>query len=93
MPVRRPSASTGLGSATTSSTRVHKSNDSHPTFAGASTTQSHSINSIGATATPQQKIVQVLVNRLKNKVRGRYDGRLLIVQLRCPLSSYHAIRV
>ncbi|KAF9067659.1 hypothetical protein BDP27DRAFT_1225535 [Rhodocollybia butyracea] len=70
MPTRRPSASTNVSNnhipAASSQTRVHKSSDSHYTVFG----QSHSASSLnhGAPPTPQQKVVQVLVNRLKNKL-------------------------
>ncbi|KAF5371189.1 hypothetical protein D9758_004214 [Tetrapyrgos nigripes] len=64
---RRPSAAitsnTPNPSTNSSSTRVHKSSDSHHIFG-----QSHSSTSLGASATPQNKIVTVLVNRLKNKL-------------------------
>jgi neurofibromin 1 len=45
---------------------MHKANDTHG-FNGS--TQPHSILSVGASVTPQQKMIQVLVTRLKNKVR------------------------
>ncbi|KAJ3987640.1 hypothetical protein F5890DRAFT_1563214 [Lentinula detonsa] len=71
MPSRRPSASAGIinnGSSASSLTRVHKASDSrsHHAIFG----QSHSASSLnhGAPPTSQQKIVQVLVNRLKNKL-------------------------
>ncbi|KAJ3936091.1 MAG: hypothetical protein NXY57DRAFT_886591 [Lentinula lateritia] len=68
MPTRRPSASAGIINGSSSSTRVHKSSDSHSHHAIFG--QSHSASSLthGAPPTPQQKIVQVLVNRLKNKL-------------------------
>ncbi|GLB34218.1 putative GTPase-activator protein for Ras-like GTPases [Lyophyllum shimeji] len=66
MPARRPSASTSLAH-NSSSSRAHKSNDSH-VLIGMTSTQAHSLLSLGASATPQQKVVQVLVNRLKNKL-------------------------
>ncbi|GAW06426.1 ras gtpase activator [Lentinula edodes] len=69
MPTRRPSASAGIiNNGSSSSTRVHKSSDSHSHHAIFG--QSHSASSLthGAPPTPQQKIVQVLVNRLKNKL-------------------------
>ncbi|KAJ3719315.1 hypothetical protein C8R42DRAFT_777357 [Lentinula raphanica] len=70
-PARRPSASAGIisnGSSASSSTRIHKSSDSHSHHAIFA--QSHSASSLnhGAPPTSQQKIVQVLVNRLKNKL-------------------------
>ncbi|KAF5369620.1 hypothetical protein D9757_010458 [Collybiopsis confluens] len=74
MPTRRPSASVGglnhasVSAISSSQTRVHKGSDSlsHNAIFG----QSHSASSLnhGAPPTPQQKIVQVLVNRLKNKL-------------------------
>ncbi|KAF8645481.1 hypothetical protein AX16_007766 [Volvariella volvacea WC 439] len=68
MPLRRPSAS--LGPMTSpiyaSSTRVvHRSNESHPIYHNP---QPPSSLAIGATPTPQQKIVQVLITRLKHKL-------------------------
>ncbi|TFK62722.1 hypothetical protein BDN72DRAFT_964371 [Pluteus cervinus] len=68
MPLRRPSASIGPSSNATNvtvshSTRVHKSNDSYM-FSGS---QPNPL-ALGSLATPQQKIVQVLVNRLKHKL-------------------------
>ncbi|RDB19915.1 Neurofibromin [Hypsizygus marmoreus] len=70
MPSRRPSASTGPHPTPSSSNapRAHKSNDSHHILMGMSSIQQHSLSSLGASATPQQKIIQVLVNRLKNKL-------------------------
>jgi hypothetical protein len=69
MPVRRPSAA---GSMPNSSSRAHRSTDSHHAFVGGGLAQPHSLQSLGAAATPQQKVVQVLVNRLKNKVHKIY---------------------
>ncbi|KAG5648701.1 hypothetical protein DXG03_000048 [Asterophora parasitica] len=40
---------------------------------GMGSIQQHSLLSLGASATPQQKVVQVLVHRLKNKARGVAD--------------------
>ncbi|TFK43927.1 hypothetical protein BDQ12DRAFT_702865 [Crucibulum laeve] len=70
MPIRRPSASVGppQTASNASSTRVHKSSESHYGHGGMAPIQQHSLLSLGASATPQQKIVQVLVNRLKNKL-------------------------
>lgn len=69
---RRPSASAGPSTATTpnaSSTLVHRQTDSYNVFASASpSVHQHSLHTLAASATPQQKIVQVLVNRLKHKV-------------------------
>lgn len=67
MPIRRPSASVGHSN-NAGSARVHKSTDSHHAFVATSSSQQHSLLSLGASATPQQKIVQVLVNRLKHKL-------------------------
>ncbi|KAH8096624.1 hypothetical protein BXZ70DRAFT_945419 [Cristinia sonorae] len=64
MPVRRPSAA---GHSSTS--RVHRSNGSNHSVSGPSPL--HSSSSLPYTnqpATPQQKVVHVLVNRLKNKL-------------------------
>ena len=66
MPIRRPSASAGHVFSTNSVTKVHRSNDSHHVFPGPS--QLASIAYSAAPATPQQKIVQALINRIKNKV-------------------------
>ncbi|THV03328.1 hypothetical protein K435DRAFT_835905 [Dendrothele bispora CBS 962.96] len=65
---RRPSAAItnniSNSSMNSSQTRVHKNNDSHHHIFG----QSQSSTSLGASATPQNKIIAVLVNRLKNKL-------------------------
>jgi hypothetical protein len=71
MPIRRPSASGALTSSANS--RAHRSNDSHHGYPGNAPRQPVAVPATspgiaGATATPQQKVVQVLVNRLKNKV-------------------------
>ncbi|EIN11059.1 hypothetical protein PUNSTDRAFT_51619 [Punctularia strigosozonata HHB-11173 SS5] len=73
MPVRRSSASAGqvTSSATTSSTRVHKVNESHhhlPPGPSSSLQMAvyHAYNQ--TVPTPQQKVVYVLVNRLRNKL-------------------------
>ena len=76
---RRPSASVGPSTATTpnaSSILVHRQTESHNVFAPASpSVHHHSLHTLSASATPQQKIVQVLVNRLKHKVpRFRHIG-------------------
>ncbi|PPR04649.1 hypothetical protein CVT24_011867 [Panaeolus cyanescens] len=70
---RRPSASVGPSNATTpnaSSILVHRATESHHAFMATpiATQHHHSLQTLGASATPQQKIVQVLVNRLKNKL-------------------------
>jgi hypothetical protein len=67
---RRPSASVGPSVANTpnaSSILVHRTTESHHAFPPPS--QNHSLQALGASVTPQQKIVQVLVQRLKQKVR------------------------
>ncbi|KAF8806096.1 hypothetical protein BYT27DRAFT_7141632 [Phlegmacium glaucopus] len=66
---RKPSTSPGLSSITSpnpSSILVHKTTESHAF--GSSISQQYSLQTLGSSATPQQKIVQVLVNRLKHKL-------------------------
>ncbi|KAF8166711.1 hypothetical protein BJ912DRAFT_234605 [Pholiota molesta] len=66
---RRPSASVGPSVASTpnaSSILVHRTTESHHAFPPPS--QNHSLQALGASVTPQQKIVQVLVQRLKQKL-------------------------
>jgi hypothetical protein len=76
---RRPSASVGPSVASTpnaSSILVHRTTESHH-FSPPS--QNHSLQALGASVTPQQKIVQVLVQRLKQKVRtGRPCGVVFV---------------
>ena len=71
MPTRRPSASTSHASPTTpsSSVRQHRSADSHHAFTAMSgqPTSFYSSNTSSAAA-HQQKIIHILVNRLRNKV-------------------------
>ncbi|KAL0949203.1 hypothetical protein HGRIS_009281 [Hohenbuehelia grisea] len=69
MPLRRPSASASLhaNGSTAGASRAHKTSDSHHGLAHSSS-QPHSLMSLSASATPQQKVVQVLVTRLKNKL-------------------------
>lgn len=67
MPIRRASAS--AGHTTPSSSRAHRSNDSHHGL-GNGLTQPPSVAYSAASATPQQKNVQALINRIKNKVRS-----------------------
>ncbi|KAF8076811.1 hypothetical protein FPV67DRAFT_1605221 [Lyophyllum atratum] len=67
MPVRRPSASTGQAH-NSSSSRAHKTSNSHHVLMSMGSTQPHSLLSLGASATPQQKVVQVLVKRLKDRL-------------------------
>ncbi|EGO02251.1 hypothetical protein SERLA73DRAFT_166724 [Serpula lacrymans var. lacrymans S7.3] len=66
MPIRRPSASAGHANPPTNLPKSHRSNDSHHAFVGPS--QPPSIAYSAASATPQQKIVQALINRIKNKL-------------------------
>ena len=63
VPVPAGAVHVGTSSVTTSTTRVAKSSEGHG-HGGLS----HSTLSSNASATPQQKIVQVLVARLKSKV-------------------------
>ncbi|KAI0040644.1 hypothetical protein FA95DRAFT_1647858 [Auriscalpium vulgare] len=70
-PTRRPSASAGpmSSSSHTNNVRNHRSNDSQHTFLGSSTQgPSMYASSIAPGATHQQKIISVLVNRLKAKL-------------------------
>jgi hypothetical protein len=88
MPLRRPSASaTGhfVSNANSSTARVHKSQDSHHAFNGQANPSQATLHS-GASPTPLQKVVQVLVNRLKNKVGSFYAAHahmLIFLQLPC----------
>lgn len=70
MPARRASAGHNIAGAS----RVHKSNGSnHSISAQPPVMQPSNIpyaSSTNIPASPQQKVVQVLINRLKNKVRG-----------------------
>jgi hypothetical protein len=70
MPIRRPSASAAHGSShhTSGASRSHRSNVSHHNVAVTGPAQPPSIAYSAASATPQQKIVQALINRLKNKL-------------------------
>ncbi|KAH0828799.1 hypothetical protein J3R83DRAFT_3247 [Lanmaoa asiatica] len=63
MPIRRPPASTGLPD----SSKAHRSNDSHHGL-GNGLAQPPSIAYSAASATPQQKNVQALINGIKNKL-------------------------
>ncbi|KAF8872759.1 hypothetical protein BD779DRAFT_1679537 [Infundibulicybe gibba] len=69
MPARRPSASVGpfTGSSIASSApRAHRNNESHHIHPVAS--KPDSLLTLGTSTTPQQKVVLVLVNRLKQKL-------------------------
>ncbi|KAA1466679.1 hypothetical protein DENSPDRAFT_831556 [Dentipellis sp. KUC8613] len=72
MPARRPSASAGLATSSASShqPRTHKSNDSQHAFMGLANPNNSGLYSSSAagSANPQQKIIHVLVSRLKNKL-------------------------
>ncbi|KAF8165773.1 hypothetical protein B0H34DRAFT_794124 [Crassisporium funariophilum] len=69
---RRPSASVGPSIASTPNTSsifVHRTTESHHAFVPTTSSAGHhSLQTLGASATPQQKVVQVLVNRLKHKL-------------------------
>src|ERR1700733_13989081 len=101
MPIRRPSASAAHGSShhTSGASRSHRSNVSHHNVAVTGPAQPPSIAYSAASATPQQKIVQALINRLKNKVShvlmywSRRKAALLPCNLlTCILNSSLAIR-
>ena len=68
-PARRPSASHVSPTTPSSTVRQHRSADSHHAFAAMSG-QAHSLysSSPSSTAAHQQKIIHILVNRLRNKV-------------------------
>ncbi|KAH7931340.1 hypothetical protein BV22DRAFT_1124264 [Leucogyrophana mollusca] len=68
MPIRRPSASAGHANPGPSLSRAHRSNDSHHAFTSNGPPQPPSIAYSAASATPQQKVVQALINRIKNKL-------------------------
>ncbi|KDQ64130.1 hypothetical protein JAAARDRAFT_118551 [Jaapia argillacea MUCL 33604] len=76
IPVRRASASAGhvaANAASGSSSKVHRSNDSYHAYTGHSTAQPSNNSGLygsipGPSTTPQQKVIHVLVNRLKNKL-------------------------
>lgn len=82
-PVRRPSASANHSSSTpSSSVRQHRSAESHHAFTTMSTQPPsfYSSNTSSATA-HQQKIIHILVNRLRNKVRTFSSHLSLLVSL------------
>ncbi|KAG6336483.1 hypothetical protein ID866_2597 [Astraeus odoratus] len=68
MPVRRPSASAGHANPIPLAPRAHRSNDSHHAFPANSLTQPPSVAYLAPSATPQQRIVQALINRINNKL-------------------------
>ena len=82
MPARRSSAATAaIHGISHSSSRVHKSSDSG--LFGQGSVLSSGLN---ASATPLQKIVKVLVERLKNKVR--YHDFIVGFSFQCPAYSF-----
>ncbi|KAI6152285.1 hypothetical protein BKA82DRAFT_4387651 [Pisolithus tinctorius] len=80
MPIRRPSASAGHSNPVPSISRVHKSNDSHHTLTVACLPQLPSIAYTAASATPQQRIVQALINRIKDKLPSHSGHALDIIE-------------
>jgi hypothetical protein len=68
MPGRRGSSAAGHASQTpvASSSRIFRTHETHPPLPSLSSQPSAS--SVGAATTPQQKIVQTLISRLKNKL-------------------------
>ncbi|TFY83118.1 hypothetical protein EWM64_g893 [Hericium alpestre] len=72
MPARRPSASASQATSTGPSqpVRTHRSNDSHHAFMGLAHQNNSGLYSASTAggASPQQKIIHVLVSRLKNKL-------------------------
>lgn len=96
MPPRRPSASTSHVNPTQSTFRGHRSNVSRHVLDINSLPQPPSIAYSAASATPQQKIVQALINRTNNKVRticihGYLGSRRSSMQL--PLHSGMALDI
>jgi hypothetical protein len=85
-PVRRPSASANHSSSTpSSSVRQHRSAESHHAFATMSTQPpSFYSSNTSSAAAHQQKIIHILVNRLRNKVH------FLVLSLPLPCSSFAA---
>jgi hypothetical protein len=67
---RKPSIGPSTNaSSNTTPILVHKTTESHAFGSSYSPSPKYSLQSlVGASATPQQKIVDVLVNRLRNKV-------------------------
>ena len=95
MPIRRPSASAGHPIFAQSSSKAHKSNDSHHGL-GNGFTQPPSVAYSAASATPQQKNVQALINRIKNKVRvpfTRFSFARAHPLSKLPVNSGHALDV
>ncbi|KAJ7055100.1 hypothetical protein C8F01DRAFT_470816 [Mycena amicta] len=93
---RRPSVPVpGLGhtaaspSVATSTTRVAKSTDSHGLGHGFGSSFSHSTLSSAASATPQQKIVQVLVQRIKLKLP--YNSGMGLIDLEADTATQQAV--
>lgn len=69
---------------------VHKTTESN-VIGSSSPQQHHSIQTLGSSASPQQKIVQVLVNRLNQKVNLKW--LLVYFNLNSSLYSYLATQV
>ncbi|KAI6003613.1 hypothetical protein EDD15DRAFT_2567619 [Pisolithus albus] len=81
MPIRRPSASAGHSNPVPSiSSRVHRSNDSHHMLTATCLPQPPSIAYTAASATPQQRIVQALINRIKDKLPSHSGHALDIIE-------------
>ncbi|EIW76207.1 hypothetical protein CONPUDRAFT_64047 [Coniophora puteana RWD-64-598 SS2] len=81
MPIRRPSASAGHAVNAHNGPRQHRSNDSHHGFMSTGPSQQPpSVAYSSPNATPQQKIVQALINRIKNKLPCNSGTSLDIVE-------------
>ena len=81
-PARRPSASHASSTTPLSTVRQHRSAESHHAFAAMSG-QAPSLYSSNAssTAVHQQKIIHVLVNRLRNKVLSPFSSSPLLAHI------------
>ncbi|KAI6130277.1 hypothetical protein EDD16DRAFT_1541379 [Pisolithus croceorrhizus] len=78
---RRPSASAGHSNPLPSnSSRAHRSNDSHHMLTAPCLPQPPSIAYTAASATPQQRIVQALINRIKDKLPSHSGHALDIIE-------------
>ncbi|KAJ7620066.1 hypothetical protein FB45DRAFT_146957 [Roridomyces roridus] len=78
-------SSIAITSTTTTTTRVAKSSEQYAAFGGLS----HTTFSSGASATPQQKIVQVLVARLKSKLP--YNSGLRLDEIEADTATQQAV--
>ncbi|KAF7302288.1 Ras-GAP domain-containing protein [Mycena indigotica] len=76
-------------SVATSATRVGKSSDSHAFGHAFASSLSHSTLSSSASATPQQKIVQVLVQRIKLKLP--YNSGMDLIELEADTATQQAL--